>query len=227
MTLSCLVVVAKQLMVAKKTGDYSEKNFQDVEDVTQRFIRNNDLLISSACKSWADQRLWHKFATTWLLGAYLELVKITIARLKLQRMKARPGFEIESVGDEIHPGTLSGGGYPEYWELAHKVHSIIEGTDTQDSASVERSLQEMKAIYDEASWMPHQYRQIAAGKTHLPRRKFTHKIFLKPGGLLGKGTFRDHFFEDFGAMDIGTFLLKEKFLYSRWNLTRKNHRTIT
>lgn len=223
-SLSCVFVAARLLLRAGETGDHSAEAFRPLEELTRRFLSENDALVANAYRSWCDAELWHAYSVVWLLGAYLELVKITVARMKMQRALAEGSATASSLGPEYTPGTLQGGGYGEYETLAARVHAVVRGTDPGDPDSVRRSVEELRRLYAEAEWMPHQYTQIARGKNHTPRRKFTHRILLKPGGVLGNGTFRRHFFEDLGAWSIGSFLLKERIRYSRRRFARRRAR---
>ena len=221
-TMSCVLVLAKQLLYAKRHNDYSLATFKPLEDITHRFVTAADVLVANSFKSWRDHRLWHMYAVLWLVGAYLELVKITVARLKLQRLRSGKNGDPEELTDEMTPGRLVGGGYPEFDRLAESVDAIMDATDTDNPQEIDRSIDRIRQLYEQAEWIPYQYRQIFRGKNHLPRHKYTHRIFLNEGGPLGKGSFREHFFEDLKVRDIAAFLVEERIRYSRWNLTRRN-----
>lgn len=222
-SLTCVSVAAQRLLLAKREGDYSAGLLAPLEEVTQRFLGCNDRLIAHAFKSWCHHELWHAYAVLWLLGAYLELYRITIARLRVQRAQAS-GRAVTELLPELAAGALQGGSFAGYDALAEEVHGVMEGLDVEQPGAPEAATQELRRLYAEARWIPDQYRQIARGKNHTPRRKFTHRILLKPGGILGKGAFREHFTGDLSTWDVGRFLLRERWLYSRRNLSRQRRR---
>ena len=94
-----VMLVADLLLQAHRTGDYSAAAFAPLEDLTLRYIDMHDRLVASSVKSWSDFRLWHAYSVLWLLGAYLEYLKLTVTRLRASGSGRLPG-----AGERAAPG---------------------------------------------------------------------------------------------------------------------------
>ena len=216
-SMASIMGLAKALIKAKKTGDYSEVAFSETAESTLNYVQNNDRLISNAYKSFADPRLWHQYSVLWILGAYLELVKLTTYRYQLER-KANT-FE-ERLNFPFPKLSLVGGGYPAYFDLADKIDNSLNSLKNKGEAEINRVAREMRQHLNEADWIPYSFREIANGKKHLPNRKFTHRLLLNKGGIMGMPEFRNHFYEDLTLFDLAAKMLSEKMKYSRKSIRK-------
>jgi FADH2 O2-dependent halogenase len=216
-SMASIMGLAKALIKAKKTGDYSEAVFSEVAENTLCYVQNNDRLISNAYKSFADPRLWHQYSVLWILGAYLELVKLTTYRYQLERKATTFNERLDFPFPKL---SLVGGGYPAYFELADKMDSSLNSLKNKSNAEIDRVAQEMRQHLNEADWIPYSFREIANGKKHLPNRKFTHRLLRNKGGIMGTPEFRNHFYEDLTLFDLATKMLSEKIKYSRHAISK-------
>ncbi len=216
-SMASIMGLAKVLIKAKKTGDYNEAAFSEVAENTLSYIQNNDRLISNAYKSFADPRLWHQYSVLWILGAYLELVKLTTYRYQLERKARTFNERLEFPFPKL---SLVGGGYPAYFELADKMDNSLNSLKNKNNAEIDRVAKEMRQHLNEADWIPHSFREIANGKKHLPNRKFTHRLLLNKGGIMGTSEFRNHFYEDLTLFDLATKMLSEKIKYSSQTISK-------
>ncbi|UTW54915.1 NAD(P)/FAD-dependent oxidoreductase [Kordiimonas sp. SCSIO 12610] len=217
-SMASIMGLAKALINAKKTGNYTQEQFKDCADTTLRYVQNNDRLISNAYKSFQDPRLWHQYSVLWILGAYLELVKLTTYRYQLERKTN--SFE-ESLNFPFPELSLVGGGYEPYFDLADKMDQSLNSLGAGAEADIKRVTLEMQNHLNEADWIPYSFREIANGKKHLPNRKFTHRLLLNKGGIMGEPEFRKHFYEDLTLFDLARKMFSEKLKYSR-NAIRKH-----
>ena len=212
-SLTSVSMLAKLLLEAKETGDYSAQKFQMLEDITLAFINTNDRLIANSYKSFSNYRLWNMYSVMWLLGAYTELVKLTSARLQSE--------DAAEYYSHIEQLKLVGGGFSEFDLIADSVDTIIEAVDPANSAAAERAVAEIQAIFANVKWMPIPFREVLAGKTTLPENKLKLRL-LKPGsGFLGEGAYREHFFGKHSMADLLRVMVTEKVKYSVPVLKRK------
>ncbi|MEO0376787.1 MAG: NAD(P)/FAD-dependent oxidoreductase, partial [Cyanobacteria bacterium P01_A01_bin.17] len=157
--LSCTSLLADRLLAAKKTSDYSASSFKSVEEMTLGFIRANDLLVANAYKSFSDYRLWQPFSVLWLLGAYLELVKLTSDRAQ--------SINRSDYYRRIQNLRMVGGGFHEFEQLSQQIYTLLDDCTSEISIAS----QQIKAYLDQTSWMPQTFRAILNGKNHLPTNK--------------------------------------------------------
>ncbi len=220
-SLASILGVGKALIAAKEDGDYSPERFRGAEATTLRYIAANDRLVANAYKSFAAPRLWRRYSALWILGAYLELVRLTTYRIELidraATPEARRAIETPELG-------LVGGGYAPFKALADQVDAIVERTEIDNPAAIDAAIAEIDALYRAADWMPGSHKALAFGATHLPRRKFTPNLLLRKGGLMGRPDYRDHFFRGVSAPRLAWFMLSEQVRYSRAAMARRKRR---
>jgi FADH2 O2-dependent halogenase len=201
-----IFVLADLLLKAKQTGDYSAHAFQRLEDVTLDYIRMHDQLVVSSFKSWGNYKLWQVYSVLWLLGAYLEYLKLTVTRL---RAHDRADY-LAKLGDL----KLAGGGFSEFFKLQEHIDSLIERVNVEDEAEVDRTVAEVQAAFAGFRWMNSPFRDLLKGKNHLPNNKLRINLLNQSDGFLGDGAYREHFF---GEADLPFLLSKavaEQFRYS-------------
>ncbi len=217
-TLASLLPLGQALLKAHREDDYSAQQFSAVERCTLDYVAANDRLVANAIKSFTDPRLWQQYSVLWILGAYLELVKLTTTRM--QWLSARQASQ--STGFEWPELRLVGGGFARYKELAEQVDQIIEQLDTNDRGAVTRSIQQLRSLYRQNRWISYSFRQLADGKNHLPNSKFTWRLLMTEGGILGPKDYREHFFQDISLARLSRFMLSEKRRYSRQSIAGRH-----
>jgi FADH2 O2-dependent halogenase len=216
-SLTAVSLLAHHLLQARHTGDYSRQAFLDLETVTCNFVRTADRLVANSYKSFKNYKLWQVYAVQWLLGAYTELVRLNMIR-------AIAGTDREAYMQRLTQLKLAGGGYPEFDALADEVDSLIEAVEPTDEMAVDQTVAQINAIYDNVPWVATPFRNLLKGKTYLPKNKIRLEL-LQPGeGFMGKGDYRQHFFEDLSLIDLAQYGLREKIRYAAPILARKHRR---
>ncbi|MDO8310931.1 MAG: tryptophan 7-halogenase, partial [Sideroxyarcus sp.] len=76
-----VMLAADLILKARQTGDYSAAAFAPLESLTLRYMRMHDQLVAGSFKSWDNYKLWQVYSVLWLLGAYLEYLKLTVTRI--------------------------------------------------------------------------------------------------------------------------------------------------
>ncbi|MDJ0736862.1 MAG: NAD(P)/FAD-dependent oxidoreductase [Nostocaceae cyanobacterium] len=205
-SLMSVSVLADLLINANKTKDYSRSNFQVLEDTTLAFIHSGDRLIANAYKSFGNYKLWSVYSVLWLLGAYLELLKLTSVRVQ-----SNTRHEYYS---QIRKLKLVGGAFDEFDTLSEKIHKIVENTNIDIELEVDKAVANIKALYQGIIWMPHAFMEVVRGKNHLPVNKLKPTLLKRQGGFLGVGSYRQYFFNNLSASSIIKFFLWEKAKHS-------------
>lgn len=211
--LACTSVLADRLLVAQETGDYSAAHFQPVEALTQAYIQANDQLVANAYKSFSDYRLWAPFSVLWLVGAYLEYLKLTSSRaLAVDR---------RSYYQQLQKLQLVGGGFPEFEQLTQKIYGLLHGLDADALTSIPQLSQQMTQQLEQISWLPYSFQAVLHGKNHLPNNKLHPRLFRPKRGFLGTGHYRAHFFANHSLPFFLTFYIRERAKYSHLLLRLK------
>ncbi|MCQ3979885.1 MAG: NAD(P)/FAD-dependent oxidoreductase [Anaerolineae bacterium] len=220
-TMMSVAVLSHLLLEAHQSGDYSADHFRPLEETTLSFVRTNDRLVANSYKSFANYKLWSVYAVLWLLGAYTELVKLNSIRAQA---KDRQEYFLLTRGLK-----LAGGGFSEFELLADKIDTIIEAVNPAHDAEVDQAMAEIKALFDAIDWMPIPFREVLAGKNHLPANKLKLRLFKPESGFMGSGPYRAHFFGSHSLAALVQVFLREKLKYSTLSLklSRKVNRTAT
>lgn len=206
-TLMSTALLAHLLLDAHRDCDYRAARFQPLEELTLRFVAAHDRVVANSYKSWSNPRLWQVYSVLWLLGAYTEYVKLLSTR-----GRARSRSEYFATVQTLR---LVGGGFGEFKALADRIDTIIETVDPCDEAAVERAVAEIRALYDATPWVPWAFRQVLAGRNHLPRNKLRLSLLRQSSaGFLGEGAFRRHFFGDATLAEVMRFFVSESVKYS-------------
>ena len=205
-TLMSVSRLAHLLIAGHREGDYSAGRFRSLETQTLGYVRANDRLVANSFKSWGNYELWSVYAVLWLLGAYLELVKLVSAR---GQARDRDDYYAQLAG--LH---LVGGGFAPFDALAERIDTIVERVDTADDAAVRRAVVEIRALFAAVPWMPQAFRAVLDGKTSLPTRKIRPGLFRRDEGFLGTGDFRAHFFGARSMAEVSTFFVRDAAKYS-------------
>lgn len=205
----------------RNSRNYSRQRFIEIEKQTSNFITANDELVANAIKSFAHARLWRQYSVVWILGAYLELIKLTTFRQSLQKhcktLEQRLAYPFPQLA-------LVGGGYEDFNILANDINKSIDTLDMNNEKAVEETIFSIRSKIVASKWIPHGHRDIARGALHLPRHKFTWRLLMNDGGILGNSKFRKHFFSDTNLFSLGIFMVKERIKYSRAWIKYKHSR---
>lgn len=211
-SLASILSFGRTFLQARQEKDFTRERFLEVERVTLDYVQSNDRLVASAIKSFSHPALWRQYSVIWILGAYLELIRLTTWRQSLQKknlpLEERWSYEMPKLN-------LVGGGYGAFYELAAMADQLIDNLDSHDEIAVERTAKELQALILDAPFVPYSHKDISRGKRHLPKNKFTPRLIFRKGGLLGEKKYRNHFFGDTNPVELATFMLKDRMHYSR------------
>lgn len=212
-TMMSVATLAHLLLEARQTGDYSAERFRPLEETTLAFVRTNDRLIANSYKSFANYKLWSVYSVLWLLGAYTELVRLNSIRAQAQNR--RDYFRL-SRGLK-----LAGGGFPEFEALADKIDTLIENVNPANEVEVDQAVVQIRAIFDAINWLPIPFREVLAGKNHLPANKLKLRLFKPNSGFMGSGAYRAYFFGGHSMAAVVRIFVREKLKYSALSLKWK------
>lgn len=215
-TLMSTALLAHLLIEAHRAQDYATARFQPLEQLTLRYVRSHDRIVANSIKSWSNYQLWSVYSVLWMLGAYLEYIKLLSTRGRA-RNRADYFAEIATL-------RLVGGGFSEFDTLAERIDTLIEQVDPSDNAAVERVVREIRALYSAIPWMPWAFQQILAGRKYLPVNKLRLSLLRQQSGFLGSGAYREHFFGAASSRDIARFFMSETLKYSATALTLRKRR---
>jgi len=208
-----IMLAADLLLKAHQTGDYSAAAFAPLETMTMRYMRMHDQLVAGSLKSWSNYKLWQVYAVLWLLGAYLEYVKLTVTRLRATD-RANYLAQLSSL-------RLAGGGFEPFFALQEQIDALIDQVDPDDEADVDLTVAQIRAIYDSFKWLPSTFRDLLNGKNHLPNNKLRVNLLNQTDGFFGDGAYRQHFFGDASTMELVGKALREQARYSTFALNRR------
>jgi len=203
-TLASVMHLGQALLKAHQQDDYSAAQFNAVERCTLGYVSANDRLVANAIKSFGDPELWQQYGVLWILGAYLHWQRQPVAAVDVNW----PDLQ------------LVGGGYQRFNELADQVNDIVERVDMTDKKAISRSAQQIQKLYQQNRWISYSFRELSAGKKHLPNNKFSWRLLMTEGGILGPKDYRQHFFPDIGLAQLSKFMLSERMRYSERTITR-------
>jgi len=173
----------------------------------------HDQLVAGSLKSWSHYKLWQVYAVVWLLGAYLEYVKLTVTRL---RATDRADYLAQLSGLR-----LAGGGFDAFFTLQEQIDALIDQVDPDDEADVDRTVAEIRALFGSFKWLPSTFRDLLAGKNHLPNNKLRVNLLNQTDGFFGDGIYRKHFFGDASTVNLVRKAVREQARYSVFALNRQ------
>ena len=208
-----IMLVADLILKAHKTGDYSAAAFASLETLTLRYMHMHDQLVAGSLKSWSHPKLWQVYAVLWLLGAYLEYLKLTVTRL---RAKNR-----EEYLAQLSNLALAGGGFNEFFALQEQIDALMDQVNPDDEADVERTVALIRALFGSFKWLSSAFRDLLDGKNHLPNNKLRLNLLNRSQGFLGDGAYREHFFGDASLPALAAKALREQARYSTFALNRR------
>ncbi|MEO1351211.1 MAG: NAD(P)/FAD-dependent oxidoreductase [Cyanobacteria bacterium J06635_15] len=207
MALTCTAVLAERLLTARAKGDYSALHFQPLERLTLACIQANDNLVANAYKSFSDYKLWAPFSVLWLLGAYLELVKLTSNRAL--------ATDRQDYYRRLQSLKLVGGSFAEFERISQQIYNRLDRLVVNDPTDIALAGQQIKEQLNQIIWMPSAFKAVLHGKNHLPTNKLHPRLLRPKHGFLGNGSYRNHFFEDMSLLPLARFFFHEKAKYAR------------
>lgn len=213
-THASIFLMADLLLKAKATGDYSAAAFAPLETMTLNYINMHDRLVASSFKSWHNFKLWNVYEVLWLLGAYLEYLRLITNRY-------RANGDREKYLELMQPHRLAGGGFPLFFEIQEKIDVLIDAVNPEDEADVERVVAEIKAQFACFPWMSSAFKDLLNGKNHLPNNKLRLNLLNRQVGFLGDGAYRQHFFGDEPALKLLAKAMDDQMKYSIPALNRQ------
>lgn len=208
-----IFLAADLLLKAKRTGDYSAAAFAPLETQSLNFIQMHDRLVASSYKAWHHFKLWSVYEVVWLLGAYLEYL-----RLITNRFRAHDRAEYLEL---MRPHRLAGGGFQRFFELQERIDALIDAVDPEDEADVDRTVAEIKGVFDRFPWIPSTIRDLLEGKNCLPDNKLRFNLLDRRSGLLGDGEYRRHFFGDRSRLSLLRSVIDDQLRYSTSAIKRR------
>ena len=193
-----VILAADLILKAHRSRDYTAAAFAPLEDMTLRYIDMHDRLVANSYKSWRNYKLWSVYSILWLLGAYLEYLKLNVTRLHTTNR-----FDYLAQLSELK---LVGGGFVPFFQLQEKIDALIEQVNPDDECEVDRAAAAIRALYASFPWMPSAFRDLLHGRNHLPSNKLRVNLFNRTDGFLGGGSYREHFFH--GNPSMHSLMLK-------------------
>lgn len=212
-----IMLVADLLLKARQSGDYSAAAFAPLETMTLRYMHMHDQLVAGSLKSWGNYKLWQVYAVLWLLGAYLEYVKLTVTRL---RASDRADYLAQ-----LRDLRLAGGGFAPFFALQEQVDALIDQVNPDDESDVDRTVAQIRTLYDGFKWLPSAFRDLLRGKNHLPNNKLRVNLLNQTDGFFGDGEYRQHFFGDASTLELIGKALREQARYSSFALNQRRPTT--
>ena len=209
----------RNYLMAREEKDFSRERFLEVEAQTLKYIQSNDRLVANAIKCFAHADLWRVYSIIWIVGAYLELVRLTVYRQSLLKHCDGAQARIKYDMPELR---LVGGGFDAFDKLAKEIDEQIEQLDLTDDQAVRTAISTIRDRILSEKWIPYGHRAIAKGAKHLPKKKFSWKLFMNEGGILGRPDFKKHFFGDTNLFALGMFMIKNRIRYSRAFISRRH-----
>ncbi len=214
-THASIFLIADLLLKAKQTGDYSAAAFAELETMTLNYIDMHDRLVASSYKAWHNFKLWNAYEVLWLLGAYLEYV-----RLIINRYRAKNRAEYLAL---MRPHRLAGGGFERFFALQEQIDALIDAVDPEDETDVDRTVTEIKALFDQFPWISSAIRDLLDGKNHLPNNKLRLNLLKRRNGFFGDGDYRQHFFGDQSPLTLLRRAMDDQLRYSAPALKLRRH----
>ena len=213
-THASIFLLADLLLKAKLTGDYSAAAFAPLETMTLNFIDMHDRLVASSFKAWQNFKLWNVYEVLWLLGAYLEYLRLIINRYRANGDRAR-------YLELMRPHRLAGGGFDLFFEIQERIDALMDAVDPGDEADVDRTVAAIKAEFARFPWLSSAFQDLLNGKNHLPNNKLRLNLLNRRAGFMGSGAYRQHMFGDTSLLRLLAKTAADQLRYSVPALRRR------
>jgi FADH2 O2-dependent halogenase len=206
-THASIFLLADLLLTAKKSGDYSAATFAPLETMTLDYIQMHDRLVASSFKAWHNFKLWNAYEVLWLLGAYLEYLRLITNRYRANGDRAAYLALMRSH-------RLAGGGFPLFFEIQEQIDALMDAVNPEDEADVERTVAAIKAQFARFPWLSSAFQDLLDGKNHLPNRKLRLNLLSGRSGFMGAGSYRKHFFGEESTLKLLHRAIGDQLRYS-------------
>lgn len=213
-THASLFLLGDLLLRAKQTGDYSAAAFAPLERMTLDYVHMHDRLVASSYKAWHNFKLWNVYEVVWLLGAYLEYVRLIINRFRANGDRAR-------YLELMRPHRLAGGGFPLFFDIQERIDALIDAVNPEDEADVDRTVAEIQAQFRRFTWLPTPFRELLKGKNFLPDNKLRVNLLDPHAGFFGDGVYREHIFGEAKPLSLLAKAIGDQLRYSVPALQRR------
>jgi 2-polyprenyl-6-methoxyphenol hydroxylase-like FAD-dependent oxidoreductase len=90
-----------------------------------------------------------------------------------------------------------------------------------DEADVARTVAQIRALFGSFKWLSSAFRDLLAGKNHLPNNKLRVNLLNRTDGFLGDGVYNAHFFGDASLANLAVKAVREQVRYSVPALNRQ------
>ena len=202
-------LVAHRLVLAHETDDWDGVDAGGAVGRQARgFLRSNDRLVARSFRAFETAELWAAFSVVWLLGAHLELLALFAARAEATGADGR--IDRGAYFERTAGLRMVGGGFGGFDRLEAEAYAVLDGSGTAAGRAAR-----LRTLLAEPEWVPHEFRSVLAGGNHLARRKVSLAVLRQPGGPLGRGSYRRHFFGDRSGLRVAGFLAREWATYRR------------
>ncbi|MDQ6611966.1 MAG: NAD(P)/FAD-dependent oxidoreductase, partial [Gemmatimonadota bacterium] len=188
-THASIFLLADLLLKVKSSGDYSAQAFMPLEKMTLDYINMHDRLVASSFKAWHNYKLWRVYSVVWLLGAYLEYVRLIMNRFRANGNR-------EAYIALMTPHRLAGGGFDKFFEIQEQIDALMDRVNPDDEADVDHTVAEVQNLFAQFPWIPTAIRDLLHGKNHLPDNKLRFNLLNSRVGFMGSREYRAHFFGD-------------------------------
>ena len=213
-THASLFLLADLLLKAKQTGDYSAAAFAPLETQTLNYIDMHDRLVAGSYKAWHNFKLWQVYQVLWLLGAYLEYLRLIINRYRANGDRA-------CYLTLMRPHRLAGGGFALFFDIQEKIDALMEAVNPAEEAEVDRTVAAIKAEFARFPWLPSPFHDLLNGKNHLPDNKLRLNLLNRQAGFMGSGAYRQHMFGDAALLRLLAKAAADQLRYSTPALRRR------
>ncbi len=205
-THASIFLMADLLIKTKQTGDYSAAAFAPLETMSLNYIKMHDRLVASSFKAWSNYKLWQVYSVLWLLGAYLEYL-----RLVTNRYRSKNRGEYLAL---MRPHRLAGGGFDLFFQIQEQIDALMDKVNPDDEADVDRTVAEIRALFDQFPWMSSAFKDLLNGKNYLPDNKLRLNLLHRRVGFRGSGAYRQHFFGDKSMLELLQKAISDQLRYS-------------
>ena len=96
--------------------------------------------------------------------------------------------------------------------------------DVTDEEAVDQTVTKITILLLEIEWLPNVFRETLQGKSYLPKNKLSWKLLKRQSGFMGKGQYRQHFFNNKESIDLLIQFFSEKINYSTLFITKNKRR---
>jgi FADH2 O2-dependent halogenase len=195
LSMAAVATLADLLLDGLASDRLDRQAMLPLETLTQRFLAEQDALVHTAYTSFATPEAWRAASVLWLSGAYTELLALHGVRRRARGCRTAYRRGLSQL-------RLVGGGFEGFAALSAACQEALACGDAATAS----------ALLHATPWMPGPFRAVLHGATSLPRRKLRLDV-LRPGGFLGEGAYRAHFFGDDGWPALVAHVLRDALAY--------------